>query len=282
MLQCALALLHVFVFFAAGYTGSAACKSCHPAQSGSQSKTAHARALARGGPEWAFGSGLQAITYVSRIDETAYLEHGLSDYSSPKGRALTPGHKDAQGVRYPTFAPDASILRCLQCHSTGPLQLEKGGRLQPFEEGVRCEVCHGPGSDHVASAGKVKPFTLRGATGARINDFCGNCHRMPPAAGVDTDWSNAWNARHQPVYLSQAACFKKSSMTCFTCHEPHSSKVIDACQTCHIRVRHATTVVNKTCVTCHMPLVRPQSNLRFANHWIGVYAPGSPLRPRRR
>lgn len=274
MIPAALLLL------AADYAGSAACAPCHPAQSASQAKTAHAGALRKGGPEWAFGSGLQATTYVSRVDDTAYLEHGLSDYASPKGKALTPGHKDARGVRYATFAPDAAILRCFQCHSTGRLQLKPEGRLEPFEAGVRCEVCHGPAAEHARNPAGVKPFNPKSLSPAAINDHCGNCHRKPPALGEATDWSNAWNARHQPIYLAQAQCFQKSQMTCFTCHDPHSSTVKDTCAGCHATVKHRTVTTGKTCVGCHMPAVRPQPNLRFANHWIGIYASGNSLRPR--
>jgi hypothetical protein len=31
-----------------------------------------------------------------------------------------------------------------------------------------------------------------------------------------------------------------------------------------------------------MPLVAPQTGLRFANHWIGVYGEGAKLQPLRR
>lgn len=273
-------MLVAMLLTSAQYIGSAACQPCHPSQVAAQSASNHAKALAKNEDRWAFGSGLQAITYVSRLDDTAYLEHGLSDYTSPKGKGITPGHKDAKGVRYPTFAPDAAILRCFQCHSTGPLQLAKGGTLQPFENGVRCEVCHGPGGEHAKSPATVKPFTLRQATGVAVNDYCGNCHRKPAAAGEETDFRNAWNARHQPVYLARSACFKSGQVTCFTCHDPHSSQVRDTCRSCHDQPRHRVAVAGKGCATCHMPLVRPQPNLRFANHWIGIYAPGQTLQPR--
>lgn len=235
--------------------------------------------MAKRETKWAFGSGVQATTYVSRIDETAYLEQGLSDYAQPKGTGITPGHKDAKGVRYQTFAPDAAILRCFQCHSTGPVQLRPGGELVPFEEGVKCEVCHGPAAEHVKSPAAVKPFSLKKASGAQVNEYCGNCHRQP---GAETDWRDPWNARHQPVYLEQSACFRQSAgrLTCFTCHEPHSSTTIDACQSCHLKPAHKTVALAKrTCVSCHMPLVKPSPQLRFANHWIGIYASGNSLRP---
>jgi hypothetical protein len=37
------------------------------------------------------------------------------------------------------------------------------------------------------------------------------CHPKPPEAGKETNLSNAWNTRHEPDYLSHAACFRKSN-----------------------------------------------------------------------
>lgn len=271
--------------FAAGqYTGSSACSACHPAQFKLQSSSTHARALRAAAPEWAFGAGAQAVTYVSQRDAETYVEHGLSDYTATKSKALTPGHRDAAGVPYRTFDPAAQILRCFQCHSTGPLKLGDGQRIQPFEAGVRCEVCHGPGAAHIAKKGdRLEIQNPRRLTAEGINEFCGNCHRMPPAAGDDTDWTNAWNARHQPVYLSQSECFRKSEgrLSCLTCHDPHGGRREPVCAECHAKPKHRVAVQG-TCVGCHMPKARPQPNLAFANHWIGVYAPGNSLRPRGR
>ena len=137
----------------AQYAGSQACKTCHPARFETQSKTGHAHALSlapSGSPgHWAFGAGGQATTYVSQIDSEGYLEHGLSYYSATKSMALTPGHTNAEGMKYRTFDPVASVLRCFRCHSTGPLQLGAGASIQPSEPGVHCESCHGEGAAHV-------------------------------------------------------------------------------------------------------------------------------------
>ena len=64
------------VLLAAGpadYAGAEACRPCHAANFKSQSNTSHARALAPSSPsqrgDWAFGAGLQAITFVTRIDQ---------------------------------------------------------------------------------------------------------------------------------------------------------------------------------------------------------------------
>jgi predicted CXXCH cytochrome family protein len=194
--------------------------------------------------------------------------------------ALTPGHRTTAGERYRTFDPDAAILRCFQCHSTGPLRLGPGFKIEPSEAGVQCESCHGPGAGHAVR----NPKKL---AAAEVNNLCGSCHRKPAAAGDDTDWTNPWNTRHQPLYLDQSACFLKSkgALSCLTCHPAHTAAVRKAadydqtCTGCHKAPKHRTAIASRACVTCHMPAVEPQPNLRFANHWIGVYAAGKPLRP---
>lgn len=270
------------------YAGSAACSGCHPAQYKSQSQSIHAGALkpAPSGIKagWAFGSGAQAITYVSQVDADTYVEHGRSWYAAIKGEDLTPGHKNGKGVPYRTFDPASRILRCFQCHSTGKLSLGENESIKPSEPGVRCESCHGPGANHIARKGdRLEIFNPNRLTAEGINDFCGACHRMPPAAGEDTDWTNAWNTRHQPLYLSQSECFRQSRgrLSCFTCHDPHgAAKPVDAaCAACHATPKHRAVVTGKSCAGCHMPKARPHPHLAFANHWIGVYAPANALMP---
>ena len=150
----------------AQYAGSQACRSCHPHQFEEQSRGEHAHALALASPgspgHWAFGAGFKAITYVSQVSSESYLEHGLTYYAATKSLALTPGHSNAEGMRYRTFDPGASILRCFRCHSTGPLRLGVDWSIEPSELGVHCESCHGPGATHVASRGKAGTIQNRG------------------------------------------------------------------------------------------------------------------------
>src|SRR5262249_59663025 len=81
------------------------------------------------------------------------------------------------------------------------------------------------GAAHVRSGGGAQTIqNPKRLSAGELNLFCGACHRKPPEAGEETDWSNAWNIRHEPDYLSHAACFRKSNgaLSCLTCHEPHA------------------------------------------------------------
>lgn len=243
--------------------------------------------------EWAFGAGLQAITFVSRVEDDNYLELGASWYRRLNGLALTPGHRNAAGVRYRIFDPSAAILRCFACHSTGPIAIAVAPEktlqenIVPQELGVRCEVCHGPAAAHARDPQHVHPRNPAKLSASELNDLCGACHRMPAAAGSATDLRNPWNARHQPLLLALSACFRQSQgrLTCFTCHAPHApletklAAYNAACAKCHAAPRHARPVQGRPCAECHMPAARPLPNLAFANHRIAIYAPSDPMWP---
>ena len=255
---------------------------------------------------WAFGAGEQAVTFVGHVDEDRYVEHHFSYYASTDSLATTPGHRDvpalgaedALGVFYQTFGPEPAIMRCFQCHSTGPLALGDGFSLRPRELGIRCEACHGPGRRHVEAVASGEPGQARAAIGnpgrlrgGKLLEFCGACHRPPASSGEVIDWSDPWNVRHQPVYLSRSACVQPGGqpLACMRCHDPHQLLSRDAarddrsCLDCHTEsTPPAATCRQNTgreCASCHMPLVEPQDNLRFTNHWIGIYERDRPLRP---
>lgn len=259
--------------------------------------------------DWAFGAGDQAVTLVSRVDEDSYIEHHWSYYSGPGRYAVTPGHQgvdaddlgQALGVRYKTFSPQSEILRCFRCHSTGPLALGEQFEIVPAELGVRCESCHGPGSAHVAAvaSGDVEAARPLIENPSRLSpegliDRCGSCHRPPAAEPSDVDYRDPWNVRHQPVYLTQSACFVESAkLTCMNCHNPHDRVRRDdaahyrtQCLSCHSgdNLEPAAACGEPTqadCTSCHMPKARPHEHLTFTNHWIGVYESDDLLVPRR-
>ncbi len=292
-LRCVPTLL-LFTLGAYGqYAGSQSCQGCHPDQFAAQAKSEHAHALSPAPPgspgEWAFGAGRKAITYVSHTNEEMYVERAASYYASTKSMGVTPGHQAGIDLEYPTFDPITSAVRCFRCHSTGDLTLASGFAIQPAQYGIRCEACHGPGAAHVAAGGGAD--TIRNPkrlNAVEMNGFCGTCHRKPPEAGVEGDWTDPWNARHQPASLSQAACFRKSEgrLSCLTCHDPHAPLVTSAkaydqrCADCHQQVRHRTATAGTACVTCHMPQVQePAPEIQFTNHWIGIYGKGNSLVP---
>ncbi len=243
--------------------------------------------------DWAFGAGQQAVTFVSRINRDWYLEHHFSYYSAIGKMGVTPGQQrieaknlpEAAGAVYKGTDASVGIIHCFRCHSTGPLETS-GDAIRPEDAGVHCEACHGPGSLHARTA---DPKLIRNPGKMRaseLNDLCGSCHRMPPPKGVQIDWNSSWNVRHEPVYLSQSACFRKSkgALSCISCHRPHQALQRDAaiynrvCRSCHagIHTRHPEM---SNCIDCHMPRVSPQPPLRFTNHWIGIYREGAKLKP---
>jgi len=284
----------------AGYIGSSACRNCHSVQFESQSKTAHAHALRKTlstdpGPgsraQWAFGAGLKATTWVSQTSQETIVEHGLSYYTATKTLGITPGHSTAADVVYRTFDPVATALLCFRCHSTGPITLGAKLQVQPSEPGVHCESCHGPGHAHAESGGTAPIQNPKRLTAAQLNLLCGSCHRQASNLDDDRDWSNSWNVRHQPSYLHRAACFRNSNgaLSCLTCHDPHqtlktTSASYDAkCASCHQKISHSTPTAARSCISCHMPQVAASANLKFTNHWIGIYEPqGRHLIPSKR
>jgi tetratricopeptide (TPR) repeat protein len=129
-------------------------------------------------------------------------------------------------------------------------------------------------------------FNPKWLTASELNEFCGTCHRK---AGDISDWSNSWNVRHEPAYLSQSACFRMSgALTCVSCHNPHASlnrashQYDASCSGCHAAVRHRSALGSRACVDCHMPQVPTNTGLQFTNHWIGIYRVDNPLVPIRR
>ena len=243
--------------------------------------------------EWAFGAGRQAVTFVTRVNQDWYVEHYASWYAATKSYGPTPGQGDlhpknmqeAAGVLYKISDPQFGIQGCFECHSTGPATFDQKGEAGIHEPGVRCESCHGPGSQHAADPAHHKLTNPAQLSATKLNDFCGRCHRMPAARNVNIDWNYPWNVRHQPVYLSQSRCFLESAgkLSCLTCHgahEPATAKPVTffngKCLQCH----SGCAVKSRTnCIDCHMPLVSPQSPLRFTNHWIGIYRTGAKLKP---
>jgi len=276
---------------AADFVGAEVCRTCHAAEFDAQSRSGHARALARsaaGQPgEWAFGAGVQAITFVSRLDRDRYLEHGESWYRALNGYGITPGHHDSKGIAFRIFDPAALIFRCFSCHSTGPVtQDAKDDRVAPHEPGVRCEVCHGAGGLHAQDPSRNRLRTPASLTAQQQGEFCGKCHRLTLETGKEAfDLRDPRNARNEPLLLGASACFRrtKGGISCVACHSLHepletNAAAYDAvCRNCHAAPRHSQAVA-QACVECHMPPVRFE-NLSYRNHRIAAYDAADPMTP---
>jgi hypothetical protein len=251
--------------------------------------------------EWAFGAGRQAVTFVTKVDKDWYVEHYSTYYSAQRSWGATPGQDainptslaEAAGLLYKTSDPNTGIAGCFECHSTGPVVFGSDGEAHPGEQGVRCETCHGAGAAHVQNPARKNIRNPAALPAAQVNEFCGKCHRPPAAKGVTIDWNYSWNVRHQPIYLNESACFRKSrgALSCFTCHDPHEAAAKkdaayynNRCVGCHSASRLPPKQVclaekPANCIDCHMPLVSPQATMRFTNHWIGIYRGGAKLKP---
>ncbi len=253
--------------------------------------------------EWAFGAGRQAVTFVTKVNQDWYVEYYSTYYSALHSWGPTPGQSairatslaTAAGLLYKTTDPATGIAGCFECHSTGPVTFGADGAVRINELGVSCEDCHGPAAAHVKRPSRSNIQNPKSFSAVRLNEFCGRCHRPPAAKTQNIDWNVSWNVRHQPVYLSESACFRKSKgvLSCLSCHDPHeraekkpAAFYNDRCLNCHSSnapppkpVCRRQTVAN--CIDCHMPKVSPQSALQFTNHWIGVYGPGAKLKPAR-
>jgi hypothetical protein len=220
---------------------------------------------------------------VSHIGGETYREHGETWYRATNSFGFTPGHRNAAGVLFRLFDPDARILRCFGCHSTGPLSLTSEQEVVPHEIGVRCESCHGAGSAHVADPATNRMRNPARLPAAELNVLCANCHRLElDSAEENRDVRDPRNARNQPLMLGASTCFRaaKGRLNCFTCHQPHEDRVKEsACQECHPAVRHKQQITGQTCAGCHMPAIRYGNELRFVNHRIGIYAPGELIVP---
>jgi Flp pilus assembly protein TadD len=174
---------------------------------------------------------------------------------------------------------------CLECHNTWAAHIPGTSdqyRREDMFIGVTCERCHGPGREHVsyhrehpkdAAHAILHPGTL---SRDRLMDVCAQCHgnvrlirsafSYRPGEALDTAYRTATakyreddTTTNQVQYLGESKCFKKSEMTCITCHDPHRPRSPQAgCMKCHTAASctdqpNQPPAVRGDCVACHMP-----------------------------
>jgi hypothetical protein len=242
--------------------------------------------------DYAFGSGRNAHTYMSRVSDGAWVDLRLSYYTRIHRWDYTPMQKPGDRSWKRAAGIDeqgAELVNCLLCHVT-VLRSKPGGiDIANSNLGIGCERCHGPGKAHVESiqrvlaAGRSAPGSLvkledlKHAGQDRINEICGGCHRTPATAPAGNAKTENGLARFEGAALPRSACYQQSgTLTCVTCHDPHGDSDASAqhndakCLGCHTRSaapetgapghtqsHHTvkTCPVNRTdgCVRCHMP-----------------------------
>jgi hypothetical protein len=264
------------------------------------------------------GSGHFCRTYLTEVDGFLH-ESPLTWYASTGKWAMSPGY---DMPNHWSFERPVR-LDCLVCHA-GRVEPIGGSdqRLAFHETAIGCESCHGAGSKH-------RDLHLAGKTPAGQQDFtivhpgrlsrellesvCSTCHENGSAA-VNVRGRTLHDARpglpladfrvHYQLeseleqmtvtgHVQQtraSRCYQRSgTMTCVTCHDPHSSvnprdnpgHYRQKCLTCHtpqacpspIEPRKRTTPPDN-CVVCHMPKGDTDiPHLAFTHHRIGKHDP---------
>ena len=195
--------------------------------------------------------------------------------------------------------------------------------------GINCESCHGPGKRHItlmesgdsARTGDVGMRALATLDKDHSLGVCWQCHALKDqlASGYQSggDLLSHYSTLlpilgDAPFYADgrirtfayqqghlYSDCYRSGSMTCTTCHEPHSQGYRDVagaplpgrfddrqCTSCHAskaldaaaHTKHAAGSEGSRCVACHMPyLQEPEIGqaLRYArsDHSIAIPRP---------
>jgi mono/diheme cytochrome c family protein len=234
-----------YAFFNAGtYIGATAgkCVTCHSTYAAEWAKTPHATLFSReldnmvDGP---LGVKPNAVTgLITHYSETCVRCHSTGYYPAPYNGSG--GYWDAKAKAnwtFPTWKQiDAAFLK------TGPSNWANAPAEVKNMGAIGCEVCHGPANEHVTKGAKVMEASFE-------SGVCGQCHGA--AANHSKNWQLA-NSKHstgssfEEIYgPARQACVRchsaegfvsfvanpknqaawsneEGSISCATCHDPHS------------------------------------------------------------
>ncbi len=249
--------------------------------------------------KYIIGSGHHTNSHI--YEHNGYLfQAPITFYTQDKKWDLAPGFEGGFSSRFNRIIGN----ECMSCHNMYPNFIEGSeNKFLSVPQGIECERCHGPGEAHVKAKlaseiidtsqyidySIVNPSKLERELQLNV---CQRCHMqgvsvlkdgkdyhdfkpgMPLTDVMDIFLPNFSGGETKFIMASQAhrmeksECFKKSDMTCISCHNPHiSTKVTpratfnNACIKCHEAPKSICTIPetkriaeNKNdCSGCHMP-----------------------------
>lgn len=271
---------------------------------------------------YAIGSGRFSKSYLVEIDRFLY-ESPATWYAARPGWALSPGYENYNsGFQRPVEA------KCLACHAGRiEAEDNSPQRVNIHALVIDCERCHGPGSQHVTKWSDTPQPGLTDEKKREVDysivnpahlerrlceDICAQCH-LHSAATIENpgrrlqdfrpgQWLTdfvTYYGRKTPTtdmnvvghteQMRLSACYQKSeTLTCTTCHNPHSkpsateaaSLYRSTCLHCHgeesctepRETRFADDLADN-CITCHMPSTNTEiPHFAFTHHRIGIHS----------
>lgn len=236
------------------------------------------------------GAGHSAHTYFSIVEPGAWMDLRISYYPTVGKWDFTPGQRPEDKIPFTPgkLQQGARLINCLLCHSTALVESRGAPNLRMTQFGIGCERCHGPGKRHVdaVNAGDMDAARraledLKKATPERITKLCGFCHQSSDIAKPGVAHTEKDLPRFQAAAMERSKCYLQSkSMSCMTCHTPHTDTDNDpkpdeaVCVKCHTAPSTVCPVQPKgACVSCHMPrqAIAGIPYAKYTNHWIKVW-----------
>lgn len=273
---------------------------------------------------YTIGSGRFSRSYLVEIDNFLY-ESPATWYAARPGWALSPGYENFNsGFQRPVEA------RCVACHAGRIEAVDNSPQRVNFHALViDCERCHGPGSQHVAKWSEKPQSVTESNEKQEIDytivnpahlerrlceDICAQCH-LHSAATIEnperrlqdfrpgqwlTDFvtyyghetpAKEMNVVGHTEQMRLSKCYQKSeTLTCTTCHNPHSKPSATeaatmyraTCLSCHEEQSCGETQEKRlaknladNCISCHMPSTNTEiPHFAFTHHRIGIHDQG--------
>jgi Tfp pilus assembly protein PilF len=231
------------------------------------------------------------------------------------------------------FGTDNRFSNCQECHGS-QIQIEFNQKTTKYDTrytslAINCESCHGPGRRHIElarrgaieNAADIGIRSLSTLSKDESLEVCFQCHALKdvikpgylPGKPLQDYYALKFSILGDKPYLPDGRvrtfayqethlfsdCYLNGSMTCTSCHEPHSQGYWDInkkplsgrfdngqCTGCHAskeanllqHTHHKLASTGSRCVSCHMPYMQhPEvgKKLRFArsDHTISIPRP---------